>query len=99
MQSKWSSTKHSERLKRYPRRDTMPEVSLRRAMHKLGLRFYIARQLASRLTADIVFPTARVAIFVDGCFWHGCPIHRRRRFRGANANLWTRKITRNRMRD
>src|SRR5690242_1595504 len=58
-------------------RDTAPELAVRRAVHRLGLRYRVsARPIASlRRTADLVFPRQRVAVFVDGCFWHGCPVH------------------------
>ncbi|MEU6319226.1 very short patch repair endonuclease [Streptomyces sp. NPDC047009] len=80
-------------------RDTRPELALRRAAHRLGLRYRVsARPLPElRRTADMVFTRARVAVFVDGCFWHGCPahyIHSR-----SNITYWTEKITRNRDRD
>jgi DNA mismatch endonuclease (patch repair protein) len=56
-------------------RDTNPEVALRSAVHALGLRYRVAwRPIKGlRRTADLVFPTERVAVFLDGCFWHGCP--------------------------
>lgn len=50
-----------------------------------------------RITADILFPRRRVAIFVDGCFWHGCPEHSRPL--RSNATYWQTKIARNRARD
>ncbi|MGH6915044.1 MAG: DNA mismatch repair protein Vsr, partial [Geminicoccales bacterium] len=58
-------------------RDTKPELALRRAVHAMGLRYRVAaRPLpALRRTADLVFTRAKVAVFVDGCFWHGCPQH------------------------
>jgi DNA mismatch endonuclease (patch repair protein) len=81
------------------KRDTRPEVAVRRAAHALGLRYRVAsRPLPDRRwTADMVFPTARVAVFVDGCFWHGCPEH----FKPPRTNpeYWTPKIARNRARD
>lgn len=80
-------------------RDTGPERRIRSLLHKAGLRYRVnARPLAAlRRTADIVFPTARVAVFVDGCYWHGCPDH----YRPARANeeFWREKIDRNRARD
>ena len=58
-------------------RDTKPELALRSAVHSLGLRYRVdARPLkALRRRADLVFPRAKVAVFLDGCFWHGCPVH------------------------
>jgi DNA mismatch endonuclease (patch repair protein) len=59
-------------------RDTVPEKELRSALHRLGLRFRKDRLLQLedvRVRPDIVFPRARVAVFLDGCFWHRCPEH------------------------
>ncbi len=81
-------------------RDTEPELALRRALHRAGLRYRIhERPVASlRRTADIVFRRARVAVFVDGCFWHGCPDHGVRRHK-VNSWYWPDKIARNKARD
>lgn len=81
-------------------RDTSPEVALRQALHRRGLRFRKHARLAplgSRRTVDIVFPTERVAVFVHGCFWHGCETHMT--WPAANAEFWRAKIDRNRARD
>jgi DNA mismatch endonuclease, patch repair protein len=80
-------------------RDTKPELELRSRVHELGLRYRVAtRPLPSiRRTADLVFTRARVAVFLDGCFWHGCPDHHRPSHR--NEEFWREKITRNRERD
>jgi DNA mismatch endonuclease (patch repair protein) len=82
------------------REGTAPEVALRRALHALGLRYRVHRQPlpALRRKADIVFGPARVAVFVDGCFWHGCPEHGQRRH-NVNGWYWPDKIARNRRRD
>ena len=82
------------------REGTAPEVALRRALHSLGLRYRIHRAPlpGSRRKADIVFGPARVAVFVDGCFWHGCPEHGNRRH-DVNSWYWPDKIARNRRRD
>src|SRR3954469_24349398 len=70
-----SSPEVRARMQRQPSRDTQPELALRRLLHASGLRYRIhVRPLPSlRRTADVVFRSARVAVFVDGCFWHGCP--------------------------
>ncbi len=83
-----------------PRTGTAPELALRRAAHRLGLRYFVNRPpLPSlRRTADLVFPTARVAVFVDGCFWHGCPDHARGEIR-HNVWYWPEKIASNQRRD
>jgi DNA mismatch endonuclease (patch repair protein) len=80
-------------------RDTKPELALRSAVHALGLRYRVgAKPLAGlRRTADLVFPTARVAVFLDGCFWHGCPEHHT--VAAANAKFWADKVSGNRTRD
>ncbi|WP_326826934.1 very short patch repair endonuclease [Streptosporangium sp. NBC_01756] len=80
-------------------RDTKPELALRRAVHALGLRYRVAfRPVKSvRRSADLVFTKARVAVFMDGCFWHGCPIHHT--IAATNAEFWAEKIRRTRERD
>nr|WP_307801615.1 very short patch repair endonuclease [Actinomadura violacea] len=80
-------------------RDTKPELALRRAVHALGLRYRVStRPLpAVRRTADLVFTRARVAVFMDGCFWHGCPQHHTKS--ATNAGYWAEKVRRNRERD
>lgn len=80
-------------------RDTRPEMALRRALHAAGLRYRInARPLTgSRMTVDVVFPRALVAVEVRGCFWHGCPLHHRPSQR--NAEFWSTKIAGNVERD
>lgn len=80
--------------------DTKPEVLLRSALHLAGLRFrkdYSILTGATRVRADVVFPTLRVAIFVDGCFWHGCPRHGNVPI--SNSDYWGPKLARNRQRD
>ena len=81
-------------------RDTGPELAVRKLLHAAGLRYRVAIQpLAGvRRRADIVFPARRVAVFIDGCFWHGCPEHGRKEFH-RNAAYWTDKIAGNRARD
>jgi DNA mismatch endonuclease (patch repair protein) len=80
-------------------RDTRPERVLRSAVHALGLRYRVnIRPLPGlRRTADLVFPRAKVAVFLDGCFWHGCPEHLRPA--RINEGFWSTKITGNRQRD
>lgn len=81
------------------REDTVPEKQLRSALHALGLRFRIhaAPLVGIRRKADIVFPRARLAVFVDGCFWHGCLRHGT--LPRANAAWWRDKLAANRARD
>lgn len=81
------------------RRDTKPEMAVRRAVHALGLRYRVdARPLPDlNRRADLVFTRAKVAVFVDGCYWHGCPEHGTTA--KTNATYWDSKIGRNRDRD
>jgi DNA mismatch endonuclease, patch repair protein len=89
----------SARLARQSSKDTAPELALRRELHRRGRRFRVhLRPLQGlRRTADIVFPRHRVAVFVDGCFWHRCPEH------GSdpknNSAWWDAKLRRNVERD
>jgi DNA mismatch endonuclease, patch repair protein len=80
-------------------RDTGPELAQRSALHALGLRFRVdARPVpAIPRRADVVLRGDRVAVFLDGCFWHGCPDH----FRppATHADYWSAKIAANRARD
>ncbi|MFI1953181.1 very short patch repair endonuclease [Streptomyces xinghaiensis] len=95
----WVRTEKGGHLRGRRVRDTAPEVALRSALHRLGFRFRLQRRVAPRCTADFVLPKHHVAVFVDGCFWHGCPEHGAREFRGPNAPRWTEKIQRNQARD
>jgi DNA mismatch endonuclease, patch repair protein len=80
-------------------RDTQPELLLRRALHRRGLRYRLHRRPLSHLrrTVDIVFPASKVAVDVRGCFWHVCPEHCS--FPQSNAAWWAEKLTRNVERD
>jgi DNA mismatch endonuclease (patch repair protein) len=80
-------------------RDTGPELAIRRRVHAAGLRYRVSvRPIPDfRRTADLVFSRAKVAVFVDGCFWHGCPEHHT--FARSNAAYWAEKVRRNRERD
>lgn len=80
-------------------RDTSPEIRVRSAVHRLGLRFRVHRRPLPKIrrTADFVLPASRVAVFVDGCFWYGCEQH----FVAPriNAAFWKAKIADNLRRD
>jgi DNA mismatch endonuclease (patch repair protein) len=80
-------------------KDTKPELALRRELHARGLRYFKNRRpiRTVRRTADVVFPTPRIAVFIDGCFWHGCPDHHT--VAKTNADYWSAKVERNRTRD
>lgn len=82
------------------RRDTKPEVALRKLLHAAGLRFRTDLRIdlgAVKPRPDIVFTRRKVAIFVDGCFWHSCPEHGRPP--SANSAYWSPKLAGNRERD
>ena len=81
------------------RRDTSPELLVRRAVHALGLRYRVDAKPLPELNrrADLVFTKAKVAVFVDGCYWHGCPRHGTAA--KTNAAYWGPKIQRNKDRD
>jgi DNA mismatch endonuclease, patch repair protein len=76
-------------------KNTKPELMLRECLWTFGLRYRLHVKLAGR--PDIVFPGRRIAIFVDGCFWHGCPDHGVRP--KSNSQFWDKKITENIQRD
>jgi DNA mismatch endonuclease (patch repair protein) len=80
-------------------RDTKPELAVRRILHAAGYRFRVNLRVlrSARQTVDIAFTKYRVAILIDGCFWHGCPDHYIAP--KANAEFWREKIETNRRRD
>jgi DNA mismatch endonuclease (patch repair protein) len=85
-------------MKAQRQRDTSAELGVRSLLHRKGLRFRVHYRIPdTRRTVDIAFPRLRLAVFVDGCFWHGCPQH------GTapkeNAAWWQQKIEANRQRD
>ncbi|MEU7475453.1 very short patch repair endonuclease [Lentzea sp. NPDC042327] len=97
---RWVSTTAGTHLRGRRKVDTEPEMMLRRALHALGARFRLHRKLAPGCTPDIVMPSRRIAVFVDGDYWHSCPAHgRKTAFTGPNADLWREKMRRNRERD
>jgi DNA mismatch endonuclease, patch repair protein len=86
------------RMQRQRRRDTRPELAVRRAVFARGLRYRVdVAPLRGRRRADLVFPRAKVAVYIDGCFWHGCPQHATEP--KANRDWWREKLARNRKRD
>ena len=86
-------------MRRQRRRDTDPEVLLRRRLHGLGYRFRVNHPLPGgpRRTIDIAFTKWKVAVFVDGCFWHACPDHAT--WPRSNSGWWREKLQTNRARD
>ncbi|AMY20935.1 MULTISPECIES: very short patch repair endonuclease [Nocardiaceae] len=89
----------SARLSKQRRRDTKPELALRRLLHAAGLRYRVDRAPLPglRRRADVVFTRARVAVYVDGCFWHSCPVHATHP--RNNAQWWADKLAGNVARD
>jgi len=92
----FSKEKRSEIMRAVRTRDTEPEMRLRRALWGGGLR-YRTRTSIEGAKPDIAFPGKRVVVFVDGCFWHGCPKHFS--VPRENASFWSSKIEKNRARD
>src|SRR5271165_1292910 len=96
-----SSTGRSANMRANRRADTKPELALRHALHALGFRYRkdLRLDLASgtRVRPDIVFTARKVAVFVDGCFWHCCPDHGTQP--AANTWYWEPKLRRNVERD
>lgn len=89
----------SRRMARQRTRDTDPEVALRRILHARGLRYRLDLPLPGlpRRRADLTFTSQRVIVFVDGCFWHGCPEHGT--WPKRNDEWWAAKLRRNVERD
>lgn len=90
-----TTSQRSETMRRVRSRDTSCELALRRQLHRRGLRYSLRKKLPG--SPDIVFVASRVAVFVDGCFWHGCPDHCRRP--SSNVAYWKAKIGGNMSRD
>lgn len=86
-------------MQRTGRRDTAAERAVRTELHRRGLRYFVDRRVVdgSRRRVDIVFPRRRVAVFVDGCFWHSCPTHRT--IPKASRDWWVAKLAANEARD
>ena len=94
-----SSYGAQQRMKAARQRDTLPEVRLRSLLHSMGLRYRLHSMPIPGLKrrADILFRKWRVAVYVDGCFWHGCPIHGT--WPKCNKEFWRTKIESNCARD
>lgn len=95
-----SSPAVAHRMSIHPRRDTGPELAVRRLLHAAGLRYRVCVKVpgAPRRTIDIAFTRRKLAVFIDGCFWHGCTEHRGT-VPATNTAWWKEKIDRNRARD
>lgn len=94
-----SSQAVSTRMRQQRRRDTEPELLVRKALFARGLRYrtHLPVPGAPRRTMDIGFPRRRIAVFIDGCFWHGCPEHGTTP--QSNGSWWSSKIAENVERD
>lgn len=96
-----ASEGRSRNMRANRRTDTKPEVALRKALHAMGYRYRKDHRLdltdGTRVRPDIVFTARKIAIFVDGCFWHVCPEHGREPT--SNEWYWTPKLRRNVERD
>lgn len=94
-----SSPNASRRMQRIRQKNTSAEMALRRELHARPLRYRIQVPLLTkpRRVADVAFRSLRVAVFVDGCFWHGCPVHAT--WPKQNAKFWRSKIEANMVRD
>lgn len=95
-----SSPRVRSQMQRQRTRDTDPEIAIRRLLHARGFRYWVDRAplRGLRRRADLVFPGPRVAVFIDGCFWHGCPEHGQRPTK-SNTEYWRNKIDRNAAKD
>src|SRR5262249_48854306 len=97
------SSEHATLTMRANRRaHTEPELALRSELHRRGLRFRVdlpvdVAATGRRPRPDVVFPRRRVAVFVDGCFWHACPEHGS--LPVANRAFWKSKLEGNAARD
>lgn len=87
------------RMSRQRRRDTGPEMLIRKELHRLGYRYRVDAPLPGlpRRRADILFSRAKVAVFIDGCFWHVCPLHATTP--SNNKQWWSAKLDGNVARD
>ncbi|MER7698477.1 very short patch repair endonuclease [Streptomyces sp. NPDC096095] len=94
-----SSPGVSARMSRQASRDTEPEVAVRKLLHAAGYRFRVNARVPDmpRRTIDIAFTRVKVAVMIDGCFWHGCPVHATQP--KSNAQWWREKLDRNMARD
>lgn len=99
-ETSWASSPAARRTMQKNRgRDTHPERKIRSELHRRGLRYRVNQKVPGmpRRTMDVSWPALRIAVFVDGCFWHGCPSHGTAP--KAHADFWAKKIQGNRLRD
>lgn len=86
-------------MRRFRSRDTAPEFAIRRRLHAAGLRYRVHQTVPGfpRRSVDITFPKQKVAVFIDGCYWHACPEHGK--VPARNSGWWAEKLQRNVERD
>lgn len=94
-----SSEAASRRMSNIRQTGTTAEIAIRQELFRRGFRYRVDFKVLAkpRRIADVVFPRQKIAIFVDGCFWHGCPDHAT--WPKRNAEFWRQKIEANRLRD
>lgn len=94
-----SSPGVSARMSRQASKDTEAELAVRRLLHAAGLRYRVEYPVPgmARRRIDVAFTSIKVAVLIDGCFWHGCPKHSTQP--KANAEWWRQKLARNVARD
>ena len=94
-----SSPEASRLMAKVRQKGTDAEIALRRELYRRGMRYRVDYEVLKkpRRVADVAFPGLKIAIFVDGCFWHGCPEHAT--WPKQNAEFWRKKIETNRLRD
>ena len=92
----FSKKKRSEIMSRIRGKGTKPELAVRILLRSMGLRYRLHYKVGGR-SIDVAFPSKKVAVFVDGCFWHGCPRHCK--LPKTNKEYWLPKIRRNKERD
>ena len=94
-----SSPESSHRMAKVRQKGTDAEIALRRELHRRGLRYRVDYEVLKkpRRVADVAFPGLKIAIFVDGCFWHGCPTHAT--YPKSNTSYWLPKLQENKERD
>lgn len=99
LQIRSSSEEASQRMSKVRQKGTNAEMAFRRELYQRGLRYRVGYTVLKkpRRVADIVFLKQKIAIFIDGCFWHGCPIHAT--WPKQNAQFWKFKIDTNKARD
>jgi DNA mismatch endonuclease, patch repair protein len=94
-----SSPAARKRMRATRQRDTAAEMAVRSLLHAAGLRYRVdaAPVAGVRRRADIVFPSQKVAVYIDGCFWHACPQHGT--MPKSNKSFWQEKLRSNQARD